>query len=286
MRDAFLAWLRKRLESEPELAPFFDGAIQVRAGGEAWAVTVRPRLLLRDGAHPAETTIHVGGEDLVSLVNGELAGAEAIDQDRVRWSGHKPPTVLMIMLLKRGGSPIESVGEFFSRRFHEIAAQRGFFELLPPGLRFEIDGASWTVGAVPAVEPGGAEPFSAEVEAEESVLKALMAGTLGPEAAVEEGRLTITGDRADGVWLALSPRRPRGTIEGTIVPGDVLAAVVASDADGAMDPVMAMGSFRLTLPPGRWDLSLEAKGLLSMAPAPVEVQDGATTRVDLRMRPA
>ena len=286
MRDAFLAWLRKRLESEPELAPFFDGAIQVRTGGETWTVTVRPQLQLRDGAHPAETTIHVGGEDLVNIVNGALAGAEAIEQNRVRWSGHKPPTVLMIMLLKRADAPIESAGGYFSQRFREIAAQRGFFDLLPPGLRFEIDGASWTVGAVPVVEEGGEEPFTAEVEAEEAVLNALLAGTLDPEAAVEACQLTITGDRADGIWLALSPRRPRGTVEGSIVPGDVLAAVIASDAEGAMDPVMAMGAFRLTLPPGVWDLSIEAAGLLSMAPAPVEIQDGATARVELRMRPA
>ncbi len=286
MRDAFLAWLRKRLESEPELASFFDGAIQVRSGTETWTVTVRPRLLLRDGSHAAETTLHVAGEDLVNIANGTLAGAEAIDQNRVRWSGHRPPTVLMIMLLKRGAAPIESVGDYFSRRFHEIAAQRGFFELLPPGLRFEIDGASWTVGAVPAVEEGGGEPFTAEVEAPPEVLASLLAGTLDPVAAVEEGRLTITGDRADGVWLALSPRRARGVIEGCIEPRDVLAAVVASDVDGAMDPVMVKGSFRLTLPPGVWDLSLEAAGLLSMAPAPVEVQDGTTARVELRMRPA
>ena len=286
MRDAFIAWLRRRLEAEPELAPFFDGAIQLRAGAGSWTVTVKPRLRLRDGAHPAETTIHVGAEDLVEIVNGSLSGAEAIEQGRLRWSGHKPPAVLMIRLFKRAERPIASPGDYFSQRFPEIAAQRGFFELLPAGLRFDIDGAAWTVGAEAAVEEGGVEPFSAEVEAGEEALRALMDGTLDPQAAVDDGRLAIDGERADGIWLALSPRRPRGTIDGSIVPGDVLAAVIASDADGAMDPVMAMGSFRLTLPPGAWQLSIEAAGLLSMAPAPVEIQDGATARVELRLRPA
>lgn len=278
----FLAWLQRRLESEPALSHFFLGTVEVRTGDDRWRFSAHPRIVAHEGERPAWTALRVSAEDLLDMANGHVLSADVFAAGRLAWSGLKPEVELTLHLFRRLETDVASVAEYLERLSDVAFALQ---DAMPRPVRLDVDGAgTWTLAQATTFSEGGDEPFTAEIETSAEVLEALLADTLDVEAAFNDGRITIIGERADGPFLAFHPRASAGVIEGTVDPKDLVAGIRLSDGGGEPGmPVVVKSWFRFEVPPGEWILDAGAAGRRLREPVRVVVPDGGSAWVDVRL---
>ncbi len=264
------------------MSHFFLGTVEVRTPDERWRFSAHPRIVALEGERPAWTALRVSAEDLLDMANGNVRSADVFAAGRLHWSGLKPEVELTLHLFRRLETEVASVGEYLEL-LSEVAPV--LQDEMPRPVRLDVDGAgSWTLALATTLSEGGDEPFTAEIETTAEVLEALLADKLDAEAAFNDGRITILGERADGPFLAFHPRASAGVIEGTVDPRDLVAAIRLSDGVGepAM-PAVVKSWFRFEVPPGEWILDAGAAGRRLREPVRVVVAEGGSAWVDLRL---